>query len=43
MAKQNQAKRQQMESMGFAIAYDNIDLNDDDLDEMADEIEEIEN
>ena len=30
-----------MQSMGFAIAYDNIDINDEDLDELADEIEEI--
>lgn len=32
-----------MEQMGFAISYaDNeVDINDDDLDELADEIEEI--
>lgn len=44
VAKQNQAKRVQMEQMGFAISYadhDEVDINDDDLDDLADEIEEI--
>ena len=33
-----------MEQMGFAISYadhDEVDINDDDLDDLADEIEEI--
>ena len=44
VAKQNQAKRVQMEQMGFAISYagnDEVEINDDDLDGLADEIEEI--
>ena len=43
VAKSNQAKRVQMEQMGFAISYagNDVDINDDDLDELADEIEEI--
>ncbi len=43
VAKQNQAKRVQMEQMGFAISYagnDEVEINDDDLDGLADEIEE---
>ena len=30
-----------MESVGFSIAYDNIDLNEDELDEIADAMDEI--
>ena len=43
VAKQNQTKRVQMESIGFAISYaDNtVDINDDELDELC-EIEEME-
>ena len=44
VAKQNQAKRVQMEHMGFAISYagnDEVEINDSDLDGLADEVEEI--
>lgn len=41
VAKHNLAKRQQMESVGFSIAYDNIDLNEEELDEIADAMDEI--